>query len=162
MGLSEKRAFLAGCWETGDSGASDPHQQLGHWTPKAGAPTACPPRPPRCTRSTASACVTPTAAFAPHPGALTAHSRPQLYGATPATTRGPRYPGRGLGRQAGLPGAECWNREPKRQGSSLPRSLVVLIRQVVSERSWRVGGPRAPSRLSCVPRAESGGCGTTP
>lgn len=70
--------------------------RLGHLLPTACCPR---PRPHRCIRSTASACVTPTAASAPRPGARTAHSRPQRCGATPATTQGPRCAGR-----AGAPG----------------------------------------------------------
>lgn len=50
---------------------------------------------------------------------------------------------------------------PQRRDNTQPRSLVVLIMLVVSERSWRVGSSRSPSCLGCVPRAESGGCGTT-
>lgn len=46
----------------------------------------------------------------------------------------------GAGHQAGLPGTEYQTQEPQRLGSARPRSLVVVIRQVVSERSggWEV------------------------
>lgn len=75
---------------------------------------------------------------------------------------GTQVSGPGPGHRAGLPGAECCTHKPERQGSTQPGSLVVLIRRVTSERSWRVGAPGAPSRPGYVPRAESGGCGTTP
>lgn len=123
-------AFLASCWRTGDNEVSEAC---------GGPPTAsCMPSYPRCTRSTASACVTPTAASAPHPGALTAHSRPQPCGATPATTQGPRYLGRGQGSGQGSLGLSIGPKTP-RQVSAQPRSLVVLSRQVASERSCSVG-----------------------
>lgn len=115
-----RRDSLAGSWGQEIVSFLVPTGNLVLRLPRQGypLPAACPPWPPRCIRSTASACVTPTAASAPRLGALTAHSRPQPCGATPATTRGRRYPGRGRGARQGSLGLSV--------GPESPRGRAVL------------------------------------